>query len=72
MFMSYDKNMEPKNSTNMRKAVMIGCGFVGSATVFSLMQSGLFSELLLIDADRAKAEGESKPKTTKRTNKKEK
>ena len=44
---------------NSRKAVMIGCGFVGSASVFSLMQSGLFSEIALIDADRAKAEGEA-------------
>ena len=44
---------------NMRKAVMIGCGFVGSATVFSLMQSGLFSEIVLIDANKEKAEGEA-------------
>ena len=45
--------------SNLRKAVMIGCGFVGSATVFSLMESGLFSEIVLIDADFAKAEGEA-------------
>lgn len=44
---------------NARKAVMIGCGFVGSASVFSLMQSGLFSEIVLIDADKTKAEGEA-------------
>ncbi len=44
---------------NARKAVMIGCGFVGSASVFSLMQSGLFSEIVMIDADKAKAEGEA-------------
>lgn len=44
---------------NNRKAVMIGCGFVGSATVFSLMQSGLFSEIAMIDADMSKAEGEA-------------
>lgn len=44
---------------NNRKAVMIGCGFVGSATVFSLMQSGLFSEIAMIDADMDKAEGEA-------------
>ena len=42
-----------------RKAVMIGCGFVGSASVFALMQSGLFSEIVLIDADKDKAEGEA-------------
>ena len=44
---------------NVRKAVMIGCGFVGSASVFSLMQSGLFSEIAMIDVDMAKAEGEA-------------
>lgn len=44
---------------NYRKAVMVGCGFVGSATVFSLMQSGLFSEIAMIDADMSKAEGEA-------------
>ena len=38
---------------------MIGCGFVGAASVFSLMQSGLFSEIVMIDADKAKAEGEA-------------
>lgn len=42
-----------------RKAAMIGCGFVGSASAFALMQSGLFSELVLIDANHAKAEGEA-------------
>ena len=44
---------------NLRKAAVIGCGFVGSASAFSLMQSGLFSELVLLDADQSKAEGEA-------------
>ena len=44
---------------NNRKAAIIGCGFVGSASAFSLMQSGLFSELVLLDANREKAEGEA-------------
>ncbi len=44
---------------NMQKAVMVGCGFVGSASVFALMQSGLFSEIALIDANPEKAEGEA-------------
>ena len=35
---------------NIRKVAMIGCGFVGSASAFCLMQSGLFSEMVLIDA----------------------
>ncbi len=47
------------NCTNVRKVVIIGCGFVGSACAFSLMQSGLFSEMVLIDSDIAKAEGEA-------------
>ena len=48
-----------KKTINAKKAVMIGCGFVGSASVFALMQSGLFTEIVLIDADKAKAEGEA-------------
>mgnify|MGYP000999253302 FL=1 len=44
---------------NIRKCAMIGCGFVGSSSAFSLIQSGLFSELVLIDANTAKAEGEA-------------
>ena len=42
-----------------RKVAVIGCGFVGSATAFALMQSGLFSEMVLLDADFKKAEGEA-------------
>ena len=37
---------------NTRKAVIIGCGFVGSASAFALMQSGLFSEIVLIDSEQ--------------------
>ena len=40
--------------TNPRKAVMIGCGFVGSASVFALMQSGLFSEIVLMTLIRTR------------------
>lgn len=46
-------------SVNQRKVAVIGCGFVGSATAFALMESGLFSELVLIDADKNRAEGEA-------------
>ena len=48
-----------KKKSNSKKAVMIGCGFVGSASVFALMQSGLFTEIALIDADKNKADGEA-------------
>ncbi|NWO20484.1 L-lactate dehydrogenase [Oribacterium sp. oral taxon 102] len=44
---------------NNRKAAVIGLGFVGSSSAFALMQSGLFSELVLIDAMPGKAEGEA-------------
>lgn len=43
-----------------RKAAVIGCGFVGSATAFALMQSKLFSELVLLDANFDKADGEAR------------
>ncbi len=46
-------------SVNLRKVAMIGCGFVGSASAFALMQSGFFSEMVLLDADQNKAEGEA-------------
>ncbi len=42
-----------------RKAAIVGCGFVGAATAFALVQSRLFSELVLIDADFDKADGEA-------------
>ena len=39
---------------NIRKAAMIGCGFVGASSAFALMQSGIFSEMVMIDVDHAK------------------
>lgn len=44
---------------NHRKAAIIGCGFVGSASAFALMQSHLFSEIVLLDVDQDRAEGEA-------------
>ena len=44
---------------NLRKVAVIGCGFVGSSIAFSLMQRGIYSEMVLIDANHAKAEGEA-------------
>ena len=46
-------------TVNDRKVAIVGCGFVGSTTAFTLMQSGLFSEMVLIDVDRDRAEGEA-------------
>ena len=42
-----------------RKVGIVGCGFVGSASAFSIMRSGLFSQMILIDYDHKRAEGEA-------------
>ncbi len=44
---------------NVQKCGVIGCGFVGASIGFALVQSGLFSEIVLIDVDKRKAEGEA-------------
>lgn len=45
-------------STAPNKIVIVGAGYVGATTAFTLMHSGLVSELVLIDIDQRKAEGE--------------
>ncbi|SCU89944.1 LAFA_0E22034g1_1 [Lachancea sp. 'fantastica'] len=53
------------------KIVVIGVGSVGSATAYTLLLSGIVSEIVLIDVNKDKAEGESMdlnhaaPSTTK-------
>lgn len=44
---------------NIQKCAIIGCGFVGATTAFSIVQSELFSEIVLIDVDKNKAHGEA-------------
>ena len=51
--------MEKCKLINHRKVAIVGCGFVGAASAFALMESGLFSEMVLVDAHPAKAEGEA-------------
>ena len=46
-------------AVNNRKVAVVGLGFVGSASAFVLMQSGLFSEMVLVNRDMSKAEGEA-------------
>ena len=46
-------------SVNPRKAAIIGCGFVGASIAFRFLQQGLFSHLVLLDANQDKAEGEA-------------
>lgn len=44
---------------NEKKCAVIGCGFVGASIAYTYAESELFSEMVLIDANRAKAEGEA-------------
>lgn len=51
--------MKMDNQMNSRKVAVIGCGFVGSAIAFTLMQSRLFTEMVLLDVNFDKADGEA-------------
>ena len=42
-----------------QKCAVIGCGNVGATTAYSLMLSGLFNEIVLIDIDATRAKGEA-------------
>ncbi len=44
--------------SDSKKIAIAGTGFVGSTTAYTLMQSGLVSELVLIDINQYKSEGE--------------
>jgi L-lactate dehydrogenase len=44
---------------NYRKAAIVGCGSVGASIAFRFLQQELFSRLVLLDANREKAEGEA-------------
>ena len=44
---------------NPRKAAIVGCGQVGASIAFRFLQQGLFSQLVLLDVNRNKAEGEA-------------
>ncbi|MBQ8341752.1 MAG: L-lactate dehydrogenase [Clostridia bacterium] len=45
--------------TNIHKCGIVGCGNVGATTAYALMQTGFFSEMVLIDINGARAEGEA-------------
>ncbi|MHB8064270.1 MAG: L-lactate dehydrogenase, partial [Ruminiclostridium sp.] len=44
---------------SINKIAIVGTGFVGSTTAYTLMLSGLISEIVLIDINARKAEGEA-------------
>ncbi|MCL2545856.1 MAG: L-lactate dehydrogenase [Oscillospiraceae bacterium] len=41
-----------------RKIVMVGCGYVGATSIFSMMSSGVCNHIAVIDYNREKAEGD--------------
>jgi len=49
----------PVPSVGHTKIAVVGAGFVGSSFAYALLLSGLSAEIVLIDANRAKAEGEA-------------
>lgn len=44
---------------DMTKCGIVGCGFVGTSIAFSLLQSGMFQEIVLLDVNNEKAQGEA-------------
>lgn len=46
--------------TKTRKVVVIGTGFVGTSYAYALLNQGVVNELVLIDLDEAKADGEAR------------
>ena len=43
----------------LERLPFVGCGMVGATSAFALMEQGLFSELVLVDVNRERAEGEA-------------
>ncbi len=44
---------------NNKKCAVIGCGNVGATTAYTLMLSGLFTDIILLDIDKKRAAGEA-------------
>ncbi len=51
--------MKPDINYHPARVAIVGAGNVGTTFAFTLLQSGLASEIVLIDANRDKAEGEA-------------
>ncbi len=45
--------------TNIKKVGIVGCGHVGATIAYTLMESGMFTEMALVDINEAKARGEA-------------
>ena len=48
-----------RNIDESRKVVIIGCGFVGMSYAYSMLNQGACDELVLVDIDEKRAEGEA-------------
>lgn len=59
VYYKIEEKKEDFSMTDMHKCAVVGCGFVGASCAFSLVESGLFSEMVLIDVNKEKAEGEA-------------
>ncbi len=59
MEQKYTKRRPAIPRADLRKCAIIGCGNVGATTAYTLMQTGWFSEMVLLDIDTRKAEGEA-------------
>jgi len=44
---------------DIKKIGIVGCGYVGSTIAYTIMESGLFTEMALVDINEAKARGEA-------------
>ena len=49
-----EEKKEDFSMTDMHKCAVVGCGFVGASCAFSLVESGLFSEMVLIDVNKSR------------------
>ncbi|HSL32542.1 MAG TPA: hypothetical protein VK871_02770, partial [Candidatus Limnocylindrales bacterium] len=50
---------EPRSPSHPSRVAVVGVGNVGASFAYALVLSGLASELVLIDQDRRRAEGEA-------------
>jgi L-lactate dehydrogenase len=58
MFTNPKRQIQKKHAIESTRVVIVGAGNVGSTTAFSLIIQGLASELVIIDRNKKKAEGE--------------
>lgn len=50
---------KPRSFPSSRKVAVVGCGNVGATFAYTLLLSGLADEIVLLDSNRSKAEGEA-------------